>query len=117
VETATGGTNIGSYTGGGIDAPTALAVDGTGSLWVVNGNNTVSLFNNSGTALSPSGGYTGGTTGGISTPTGIAIDSSGAVWISNGGTSGSVTQVLGGAAPVITPTITATQTNSLGVKP
>ena len=84
------------FTGGGLNAPAAVAVDGAGQVWVVNGNGSLSAFTNAGVAVSPSGGYTGG---GMSAPTGVAIDISGNVWVSNSGNN-SVTEVIGGAAPV-----------------
>jgi hypothetical protein len=82
-------------------------------VWVANGNNTVSHFTNGGSAISSSTGYSDPS---LSTLTGIAVDNAGAVWISNAGNN-SVTWILGVAAPVITPTVTATSSNSLGVKP
>jgi sugar lactone lactonase YvrE len=88
------GTGATSYTGGGLNAPTSVAVDGNSRIWVTNGNGTISLFSNNGAPLSPPTGYTGNT----SSPGGIAIDTSGNVWISNTGNN-TVTQVLGTAAP------------------
>jgi hypothetical protein len=113
VEFSNTGTASGPYTGGGINTPAALTVDGNGAVWVVNGNGSVSQFTNSGTAISPSTGYTDSS---ISSPTGVAIDNAGAIWISNGGNN-SITQMLGVAQPVITPLVTAVQSNSIGVKP
>jgi DNA-binding beta-propeller fold protein YncE len=63
--------------------------------------------------VTPSTGYQGGS---ISTPTGISIDSSGSVWVTNSGNN-SVTKIIGGAAPVVTPTVTGTTTNTLGTRP
>jgi hypothetical protein len=99
-------------TGGGLTAATALAIDGNGTVWVTNGNNSVSVFANNGAAISPATGYTGG---GLNAPSGLAIDTSGNVWITNAGNS-SVTEILGGAAPVA-PTTTAVQNKTLGVRP
>jgi DNA-binding beta-propeller fold protein YncE len=62
---------------------------------------TVSEFNSSGTAISPSGGFQGGS---MNDPIGIAIDASGNVWVSND-FDASITQLIGAAAPVKTPLI------------
>jgi len=98
--------------GGGLSAPSALAIDGAGSVWVANGNGSVSQFTNLGTAISPSGGYTGGA---LSSPTGIAVDQAGNVWVSNGGNN-SITEIIGAAAPVA-PVTAAVTNNTVGVKP
>ncbi len=70
------------------------------------------MLNNSGTAISPASGYTGGN---ISTPKGVSIDISGNVWIANYGNS-SVTEIIGGAAPVA-PVAIGTKNTTLGVRP
>ncbi|MGA3032870.1 MAG: NHL repeat-containing protein [Terracidiphilus sp.] len=68
-----------SYSGGGLDGPNRLAVDGSGNVWVENASsNGVSEFSPTGIALSGSTGYTGG---GLNDPGGIAIDSSGDAWV------------------------------------
>lgn len=99
-------------TGGGLDLPASIAIDGNSQVWVVNGNNSVSLFSNAGAALSPSTGFTDSS---LSTPSGIAIDLSGSVWIANTGNN-SVTRILGAAAPAA-PLSTATANNTTGAKP
>src|ERR1035441_6771922 len=50
-----------SFTGGGLNDPGSIAVDGAGNVWTVNGGNvSVSQFNGvTGAAISPAGGYTG----------------------------------------------------------
>jgi hypothetical protein len=101
-----------AYTGGGIASPVALAVDGAGLVWIANANSTVSVLNGSGTAISPSGGYAA-TAGG--TPGGLTIDGSGNVWVTNQ-TTGTVTQVIGAAAPVA-PASTALKNGTTGAKP
>jgi sugar lactone lactonase YvrE len=70
-----------SFTGGGIDAPFSLAVDGDGNIWMANDNSTVSKMNGvTGAAISPAGGYTGN---GLTNPFSIAIDPSGNAWVAN----------------------------------
>jgi hypothetical protein len=109
---STGTTVNSGYTGAGINAPGALAIDGAGFVWIANGNSTVSALNSSGGAVSTSSGYPTTT----SAATSLSIDGSGNLWITNSG-SNSVTEVIGAAAPVTTPTTTAVRTNNLAAKP
>jgi len=94
-------------------------------------------FNSSGTLTSPTTGYfpiTGavngsgydGTTGGltpviITDPGGLAVDGSGNLWITgtnNGSTIPNyVTEVIGIAAPVVTPKAVAVTNNTIGTRP
>jgi streptogramin lyase len=67
-------------TGGGLQTPYNLAIDGAGNAWVTNSSSDVSEFSNTGQALSPSSGFTGG---GINHPSWIAIDPFGDVWITD----------------------------------
>jgi hypothetical protein len=98
--------------GGGLSAPTGIAIDGAGSVWVANGNASVSQFTNAGVPLSPAGGFTGGS---LSAPTGIAVDQAGDVWVSNGGNN-SITELIGAGTPVAP--VTAAVTNATaGGKP
>lgn len=65
------------YTGGGLDAPTTIATDQAGQVWVGNsGSDAVSLFDNLGNSQQ---GTTGTSLGG--TPGGVAIDLSGNAWV------------------------------------
>ena len=113
VEVSNTGASSGTFTGGGLSSPVAVAVGGTGYIWVVNGNNSVSLFSNSGSPLSPSTGFTGG---GMNTPTAVAVDGAGNLWIANSGNN-SATEFLGASDPVIIPTASAAKTNTLGTRP
>ncbi len=70
-----------TYTGGGLNAPKAIANDASGNVWVTN-TNSVTELNNAGAALTSSSGFTGGN---ISNPQGIAIDTSGNAWVANSG--------------------------------
>jgi len=68
------------YTGGGLNAPTAIAADQAGNIWVANsGGSSVSEFNNLGSTLL---GATGTSTGGA--PTGLAVDLNGNAWVTIG---------------------------------
>jgi hypothetical protein len=60
------------FSGGGLSTPTSLAFDGLGNVWISNsGNNAISEFSSTGTALSGTSGYT---VSGVSAPVGIAIN-------------------------------------------
>jgi hypothetical protein len=79
-----------NYAGGGLNEPTAVAIDGSGNAWVNNfGGNSVTELSSSGAVLSGPHGYTGG---GLNEPTAVAIDGSGNAWVTNGGGS-SVTEL------------------------
>jgi hypothetical protein len=81
------------YTGGGQSAPTAVAIDASGYVWIANLDNSVSELygssavspNNPGDGISPSSGYVAD--GNMNGPSGIAIDGGGNVWIANQGAS------------------------------
>ncbi|HVT96793.1 MAG TPA: IPT/TIG domain-containing protein [Acidobacteriaceae bacterium] len=98
--------------GGGLNTPIGIAIDGASQIWVTNFNDSVSLFTNAGAALSPSGGFTDPS---LSAPSGVAVDLTGSVWIANNGNN-SVTRILGAAAPAA-PLATAAQNNTTGAKP
>lgn len=92
----------------GLSDPLTLTVDGANDLWVANGGSaTVSGFTNAGTSLASSGFSTGtGSATYAATP-----DNAGNLWTAN--SDGSVTQLLGLAAPTATPVIPG----SFGSKP
>jgi streptogramin lyase len=103
------------YTGGGLNGPVAIAIDGFGNVWAVNGaGNSLSEFSSTGTAMSPA--TTGYSAGQLNGPTGITIDFAGSVWISNA-TNNSVTQLIGLAAPTVTPLSLAVKNFSVGTRP
>jgi hypothetical protein len=140
---------ITTYTGGGLNQPCSTAVDGAGNIWVGNaGTYGVSEFTGAGVAMSPIkgsatlalGGYSpqldatytvGGTT--VFNPAGVAsycaspaIDRAGNVWVVYQGTAstlapGVVFEILGAAAPTVTPVSYATfgngTTGYLGTRP
>ncbi len=107
---------LNTFTGGGLSTgggSTAVAIDGNDTVWIANANNTITQLSNSGTALSPATGYTGG---GINAPTGIAIDAAGSVWVTNSGNN-TVTHIFGGAAPTVTPISFAAASLTQGTRP
>ena len=69
------------FTGGGLNDPYSVAIDGSGNAWIANnGNTSVSELSSKGVPISPSGGFTGG---GLSGVFAIAVDASGNVWVPN----------------------------------
>jgi arabinogalactan endo-1,4-beta-galactosidase len=107
------GTLSGTFNGGGLSSPSALVLDGSSNVWIANAGNTLSLFSNAGTPLSPSTGFT---VSGVNAPSSIAIDATGSLWIANAGAA-TVTRVLGAADPVTTPLASAVQNATTGTKP
>jgi hypothetical protein len=84
VELSSNGTVLsgsGGYTGGGLMAPTSIAIDPEGNAWV-SGSGNVVKFSNSGTVLSGANGFTGG---GLNEPFAIALDGQGNAWVSDQG--------------------------------
>ncbi|MEO6922830.1 MAG: IPT/TIG domain-containing protein, partial [Bryocella sp.] len=106
---ASDGSLFASYSGVGLSGATSLAVDGSGSVWIANSNNTVTELSNSGAVIDTV------TYPSVTAPTGVAIDISGNVWIANGA-GNSVSEILGGAAPVA-PLSKALVTSGPGAKP
>ena len=101
------------YTGGGMNAPFGVTIDGASNIFVGNtGNNTVSKFSNAGAVLSPSG-FAGGGQSGSSN---LAVDLSGDVWVVNP-TGNSVTELIGLGTPVVTPLSAAVASGKLGQRP
>jgi len=94
------------YSGGGLNHPNGIAVDGAGNVWAANfeGNSLTELQGagsaDLGLALSPSGGF--GQDAHLGRPYGVAIDASGNLWVSNFGLS-TITEFVGAATPVQTP--------------
>jgi len=67
------------YTGGGLNRPSAIAIDPSGNAWLPNGLvYSVTEFSSNGTPLSGSTGF-----GGVINPTAIAVDGLGDVWVGN----------------------------------
>jgi hypothetical protein len=91
-----------SWTGGGMDGPFKLAVDGGNNIWIANANtNTVSGFNSNGNgSWLATNGFSTSAPGGLGCVV-AAPDPSGNLWSAN--SDGSVTQLLGLATPTAAP--------------
>ena len=91
-----------SYTGGGMDGPTAVAVDATGDLWVTSFFGVASQFSPAGVPTFASG-ISGS---GLGSSYGLALDSNNNAWIPNreGGSAnngiGTVTELSGTGQPL-----------------
>lgn len=131
VLTSTGTAVTGSAGYGNATAGVAniVAIDGNGSAWTafcttqcVGGSvpNIVMEIDSTGAVISPTNGFQNSS---FSAPQGVAIDASGNVWVANSGgqsnaTPGSITQLVGVAAPVKTPAVAQlTGLNLVGIKP
>jgi streptogramin lyase len=94
------------YTGGGMNAPRGIAVDGSGNAWVASerGPSLVEFSSASGAKpgalLSPNGGW--GADAKLLEPYSLAIDAAGNIWVSNYGNN-TLSEFIGLAAPVKTP--------------
>jgi subtilase family serine protease len=109
------GTNASTaFTGSGLSAPVAVAVDGGSYVWVANSTgNSVSLFNNAGTALSGTAGFGAAY---LTAPSSMALDATGGVWVTNK-TGASVTHLFGAAVPVISPLSLNVKNNTEATRP
>jgi streptogramin lyase len=103
----------------------SLSIDGAGNVWFPDhDHNVVNEVDNNGNLVSPnpysvppSGntGYQFGT-GALNSAYGLAVDGSGNVWVTNAGNN-SLTELVGAAAPVVTPIATGVANNTLGTRP
>jgi streptogramin lyase len=113
------------YPNGGVQS---IAIDGLGNIfgggYLFNNNLQGALveYNNSGIYLAtPNGFYGSNVIPNLPQIDGIAIDGSGNVWIAGSNTGTTlpvyVAEVIGVAAPVVTPRVTAVINNTLGTRP
>jgi streptogramin lyase len=91
-----------SLTGGGLNGPVNLAVDGNGDIWVANsGGNSVIELSPNGEPLSGGSGFAVG-----SIPYAVAIDANGNAWVSNHD-DGNLTILSPAGQPILGSPITA----------
>jgi len=87
------------YTGGGLATPQAIAIDGSGSAWIASVSSLTEI-SNAGAVLSGANGLTFPAASNFGA---LAIDGSGNVWLANLQGNNGVVELIGAAAPVITP--------------
>ena len=99
---------------GGLNQNRFVAVDGAGQIWTPDSapGGTVSEFTNAGVAVASGGFSVAPLSSGFWA---AAIDGSGNVWLST--QDKNVLELVGAAAPVVTPVVAAATTNRLGVRP
>jgi hypothetical protein len=133
----------GGYTGGGLNTPFGVGIDGNGTVWETNtgsiafgtgattctGCSISAFLGSNGKAVTPgsvgtsgssyynpNGGYVSGNTSGNVGYGNLAIDGSGDMWIVNSGEN-SVTEIIGVATPTVTPLAYAVANGELGTTP
>ena len=99
------------YTDNSLILPTNAAIDGLGHIWIGNSGGVVEMDNN-GAFLSGPSGYLNQSTGSGA----IAVDGSGNVWTSDY-VKDRIEQLVGVAAPVVTPLALGVKNNTLGTRP
>lgn len=91
----------------------AVAVDGSNTIWTANTDGSISRFTAVGKAISPATGYVSpGATGEV----GIALDASGNVWTTDNYVN-SIFEYIGAASPTVTPLQSAVKNKTLGQRP
>jgi hypothetical protein len=107
------------YTGGGLANPLGIAIDGAGNAWVTSDvvisstvHNSVVELGSDGTVLSGGSGFALPAT---SYPVGDAVDGSGNVWVAMA--ANKVIEIVGAAAPVVTPLSVGVKNHTLGTRP
>ncbi len=106
------------FTGGGLNFPTAIAVDGSGSVWIANLASSISRnFPTVATDRQPL--HRADITSGLTKPTSIAVDGSGNVWATSYSPVGPaiLTEFIGAATPVVTPLAAAVKNNTIATRP
>ena len=108
--------------------PQSIVLDGLGNVFTSayifsNAGGSLLEFSPTGAVLSPSAGYTAGNTIPVKpqVPVGMAIDGSGNVWITgdsgNSSTTPTVAEIIGIAAPIVTPRASAVTSGTIAQRP
>ncbi len=122
----TGATGASYGTSASIASPRYVAVDGAGNIWAPNhgGSGTaISEFSSTGAILSPVNSGTapfqavGFSHPGLASCLQGAIDPSGNVWVANNSATAGVFELVGAAAPTVTPIALALKNSAVGAKP
>jgi len=94
----------------------AIAIDGAGNAFISNHQKeTLTELTNSGAAVNGAAAYAGSSIGAIYS---LAVDGSGNLWSTGGaGSGGPIIEMVGAAAPVVTPLSVGSKNNTLGTRP
>ena len=104
-----------AVTGGTINTPFGVTVDGAGNVFVAQrGSTSVIEYNNSGTLISPTTNYS--LAGQISKPLNVVTDQSGNIWLTSYDSS-QIVQWVGAATPLTNPLAAASGLNKVGATP
>jgi hypothetical protein len=72
-----------TFTGGGLDQPNIVAIDGAGDAWITSQDSSAASVIEIASANAPVAGTSSYTGGGLNAPWGVAIDLSGNAWVTN----------------------------------
>ena len=121
-----GASGIGTHAATGVGNANYVAIDGAGTGWIANcyGTNNCSAppdgalihITNAPLPVTADSYSNGLRDPNLNNPVDAAVDSAGNVWMTNVG-SGTVTEYLGVAVPVVTPIAAGTKANTLGTRP
>jgi hypothetical protein len=127
VSISSNGVQSSGITGGGINNPQGVAIDGSGNVFVANtGNSSISEYASQGVKgfISGSNGILSATNSAsspasmLNKPSNLDIDQAGNVWVVNSASNnGSVTEFIGLAAPAVRPLAKAASTSMLATRP
>jgi len=103
------------FSAGGLANPICVAFDGAGNVWVANQfSNGVTALTSAGVAVTGSP-FIPSAASNINN-TFVAVDGSGSVWLTDLNNN-SLTEIIGSAAPAVTPIATAMMNNTTGARP
>lgn len=108
-----------------IGSPRYVAADGAGNVWMTDkggAGTAIAEFSSSGTVLSPIAGSAPFAAAGFAHPgldacLGVTIDPSGNVWVANNTATMGIFEIVGAAAPTVTPIALALKNGAVAAKP